>query len=317
MATTNYSWNLPTVGGSEDTWGTQLNANWTAIDTLLGGVTNTEFAILDGATVTTAELNILDGATVTVSELNILDGATVTAAELNILDGATITTAELNILDGVTTTAAELNILDGAIISTTELNYLDGATSNIQTQIDSIVSGGGANNSTITITAGAALTGGGSFTLNQATNATLTVAHADTSSQSSVSNSGTSFIQSITLDTYGHVTAIASATASGARAWVNFNGTGSVAIRAALNVSSVTDNGTGDYTVNFTTSIGDANYAIVNGMLDNGTGNVNITPQTYDSLSSGSVRVYTSEYQGSTNSTTRADRSVVTLAVFR
>ena len=47
------------------------------------------------------------------------------------------------------------------------------------------------------------------------------------------------------------------------RAWVNFNGTGTVAIRAAGNVSSITDNGTGDYTVNFTTAMPDANYAVV------------------------------------------------------
>ena len=63
MATTNYSWNLPTVGGSEGTWGTLLNSNWTSLDTLLGGTNATEFAILDGATVTTAELNYLDGVT--------------------------------------------------------------------------------------------------------------------------------------------------------------------------------------------------------------------------------------------------------------
>lgn len=46
-----------------------------------------------------------------------------------------------------------------------------------------------------------------------------------------------------------------------AKAWVNFNGTGTVAIRASFNVSSITDNGTGDYTVNFTTALADANYA--------------------------------------------------------
>ena len=45
------------------------------------------------------------------------------------------------------------------------------------------------------------------------------------------------------------------------RAWVNFNGTGVVAIRASGNVTSITDNGTGDYTVNFTTAMSDANYA--------------------------------------------------------
>ena len=46
------------------------------------------------------------------------------------------------------------------------------------------------------------------------------------------------------------------------RAWVNFNGTGTVAIRASGNVSSITDNGTGDYTVNFITPMENANYAI-------------------------------------------------------
>jgi hypothetical protein len=48
-----------------------------------------------------------------------------------------------------------------------------------------------------------------------------------------------------------------------AKAWVNFNGTGAVAIRAAGNVSSITDNGTGDYTVNFTTAMVDVNYTTV------------------------------------------------------
>jgi hypothetical protein len=51
------------------------------------------------------------------------------------------------------------------------------------------------------------------------------------------------------------------ATAYGCRAWVNFNGTGTVAIRASGNVSSITDNGTGDYTLNFTNALVDANYS--------------------------------------------------------
>ena len=46
------------------------------------------------------------------------------------------------------------------------------------------------------------------------------------------------------------------------RAWVNFNGTGTVAIRGSFNVSSITDNGTGDYTVNFTNALSDANYSV-------------------------------------------------------
>ena len=51
------------------------------------------------------------------------------------------------------------------------------------------------------------------------------------------------------------------AKAYGCRAWVNFNGTGTIAIRASGNVTSITDNGTGDYTVNFTTAMPDTNYA--------------------------------------------------------
>jgi hypothetical protein len=60
------------------------------------------------------------------------------------------------------------------------------------------------------------------------------------------------------------------APAYGCRAWVNFNGTGTVAIRGSGNVSSITDNGTGDYTVNFTTAMPDTNYAaVVGGIEDN------------------------------------------------
>jgi len=47
------------------------------------------------------------------------------------------------------------------------------------------------------------------------------------------------------------------------RAWVNFDGTGTVAVRASGNVTDITDNGTGLYTVNFTTAISDANYSAI------------------------------------------------------
>ena len=58
------------------------------------------------------------------------------------------------------------------------------------------------------------------------------------------------------------------------KAWVNFNGTGVVAIRASYNVSSITDNDTGTYTVNFTTAMVDTNYCL------NGTGNRSSTGST-------------------------------------
>lgn len=70
-----------------------------------------------------------------------------------------------------------------------------------------------------------------------------------------------------TADGYADSDALSLLNASGSapvfapRAWVNFNGSGTVAINASGNVSSITDNGTGDYTINFTTAMPDANYA--------------------------------------------------------
>lgn len=46
-----------------------------------------------------------------------------------------------------------------------------------------------------------------------------------------------------------------------AKAWVNFNGTNTASVRSSLNVSSLTDNGTGDFTINFSSSLTDSNYA--------------------------------------------------------
>ena len=63
----------------------------------------------------------------------------------------------------------------------------------------------------------------------------------------------------------GVSTSMANAVNGSAKAWVSFNGTGTVAIRASYNVSSITDNGTGDYTVNFTTAMPDANYSAFGG----------------------------------------------------
>ena len=61
------------------------------------------------------------------------------------------------------------------------------------------------------------------------------------------------------------------------KAWVNFNGTSTVAIRASYNVSSITDHGTGDYTINFTTALVDANYAVTVATTATGAGGPVIT----------------------------------------
>jgi hypothetical protein len=68
--------------------------------------------------------------------------------------------------------------------------------------------------------------------------------------------------QALQQDVKAALNATGAAPIYAARAWVNFDGTGTVAIRASGNVSSITDNGTGDYTVNFTTAMTDANYGL-------------------------------------------------------
>lgn len=84
------------------------------------------------------------------------------------------------------------------------------------------------------------------------------------------------------------------ATAYGCRAWVNFNGTGTVAIRASGNVSSITDNGTGDYTVNFATAMPDANYAVeLSGQVSYTSLNVNTTQHMGTAPSTSAFRIYT------------------------
>lgn len=96
-----------------------------------------------------------------------------------------------------------------------------------------------------------------------ASTSTGLVQSADTSGVITLQNNGTN---ALTVDSgnlqfnsgYGSV-----ATAYGCRAWVNFNGTGTVAIRASGNVTSITDNGTGDYTINFTTAMPNTNYCNV------------------------------------------------------
>ena len=94
-----------------------------------------------------------------------------------------------------------------------------------------------------------------------------------------------------------------------ARAWVNFNGTGTVAIRASLNVSSITDNGTGDYSLNFTTAMPDANYApVAIGELNGGAMSVCVNQGL--TASAWNLRIRD-------NSGNNIDSSITTAAIFR
>ena len=100
------------------------------------------------------------------------------------------------------------------------------------------------------------------------------------------------------------------------RAWVNFNGTGTPTIRASGNVSSITDNGVGDYTVNFTTSISDTNYSWIGTVGGDAVGYARCLFQnTGDTMTTSALRVRTG--QTSTGSSNPLDYDIVNLAVFR
>ena len=102
------------------------------------------------------------------------------------------------------------------------------------------------------------------------------------------------------------------ATAYGCRAWVNFNGTSTVSIRASGNVTSITDNGTGDYTVNFTTALADANYAVAGeGGGTAGQASIVLADQVV-ARTTGAFRVYSITTAGSL-----IDAAQINLAVFR
>lgn len=98
-----------------------------------------------------------------------------------------------------------------------------------------------------------------------------------------------------------------------AKAWVNFNGTGTVAIRASFNVSSITDLGTGAYTLNFTSEFANIDYAIVTAIGDHtGTSFNNDTNAFPAAHATTSVRLYCQN-----ENDTSTDPNSVHAAVFR
>jgi hypothetical protein len=96
------------------------------------------------------------------------------------------------------------------------------------------------------------------------------------------------------------------------RAWVNFDGTGTPAIRDSFNVSSITDNGTGDYTVNFTTAMVDANYCALTQASEHG-GSTLTTPFIPTVFAAGSLQII--NRNGTTGGFT--DQEFASVAIFR
>jgi len=163
--------------------------------------------------------------------------------------------------------------------------------------------------------------GTGIFTIaspNSNTNRTLTLPDATGTVQvSGAAISGTtgSFSGDLSFNSgYG-----SAAVAYGCRAWVNFNGTGTPAIRASGNVTSITDNGTGDYTVNFTTAMPDINYSTVISYSQNYTVEKCIGAQLNQNGTSGAEVAPTTSTMRFTTTTASAnyDSKYICVAIFR
>ena len=152
-------------------------------------------------------------------------GATITLQN-NTTVGGTLTVNGASLTLGTNTAAGTIGIGTGATVSgsTRTINI---GTASAAGSTNTIVIGGGSGTSTTTLNG----------TVNATTPAALT---------NSTQIATTAFVRAD----------------NNVKAWVNFNGTGTVAIRASFNVSSITDNGVGNYTVNFTTAMADTNYAV-------------------------------------------------------
>ena len=107
-------------------------------------------------------------------------------------------------------------------------------------------------------------------------------------------------------------TVLTDATVGVCRAWVNFNGTGTPAIRASFNVSSITDNGVGQYTINITTALADTNFATLVSAGDTTVSSANST-MTY--VGSKSTTTQFVAIRNGTNSD--VDRDQILIAIFR
>jgi hypothetical protein len=185
--------------------------------------------------------------------------ASITIGTIPALTAGTTTSTAANITNGTvqTLTASTATITGGTFSGA--INSTAGTIGNLTTTLagDFSITGGTGTLGTTGVTAGTYGTNTSAVTLTLdakgrittvSTSAIPTTPEAGSITYPMLSTSGTES-DNVAMRT--------------ARAWVKFNGTGAVAIQSDFNVSSITDNGTGDYTVNFSSALPDANYSFL------------------------------------------------------
>jgi len=147
----------------------------------------------------------------------------------------TVSTSNGVVFEGNAADNNELTLLAGTLTADQTITLPD-ATGTVALTSD-------INDGTLTVQGNNGLTGSGTFTANDSDSPTITLSHADTSSQASVNNSGRTYIQDITLDTYGHITSITSATET-----VTNTDTQLATAAALIDVSAMAGNSTASFT---------------------------------------------------------------------
>ena len=284
-------------------------AGGTGATTAAGALTNL------GLTATVAEINTLDGITATAAELNTLNGITADVGEINTLDGITATTAQLNQTNQITGLANGAPLIDTAGTASAFTLALPASLTNAAGQSFNIrfhlAPDAGA---TIAIDGQTAIplrlySDTGSLVDlvagDVAQHSVVTIALVDIAGNlRAVIHRDRSTIQPYQLNTTGDAPVYA------ARAWVNFDGTGTVSIAGSGNVSSITDVGTGEYVVNFATAMEDANYAAI----------VTVGDASANSRGVSGANQYSTTSVGiSANSGTNSaqNRELISVAIFR